>query len=131
MPDMLEQGSAWLEDQRNAHMTRTVLYTRQVGPLGTFVNLAATIGKSEFEQADEFGIVHRVEARDYLVLATDLILGGEQTLPKAGDRIQETVGDKTFVYEVMAPGGEPPWRYSDPYRKTLRIHTKLVATEEL
>jgi len=30
---------------------------------------------------------------------------------------------------VMAPGKEPAWRYSDPYRKTLRIHTKHVDTE--
>ena len=130
MTDLLEQGSAWLEDQRHAHMTRTVTYTRTIGVLGTFVTLAATIGKTEFEQADDFGIVHRIQSRDYLVLATDLVLGGEQSLPKAGDKIQETVGSTMFLYEVMAPGGEPPWRYSDPYRKTLRIHTKLVGTEE-
>jgi len=36
----------------------------------------------------------------------------------------------TFIYEVMAPGNEPPWRYSDPYRRTLRIHTKLIGAEQ-
>jgi hypothetical protein len=34
-----------------------------------------------------------------------------------------------FVYEVNAPGGQPPWRYSDPYRKALRIHTKHIGTQ--
>lgn len=126
MNDLLEQGSAWLEDQRHAHMTRTVTYTRTVGQT---VTLSATIGRTDFEQADEFGVLHRIQSRDFLVLAADLVLGGEQTLPKAGDRVEETVGAKTYVYEVMAPGGEPPWRYSDPYRKTLRIHTKHVGTE--
>ncbi|MCC6230299.1 MAG: hypothetical protein IT432_13880 [Phycisphaerales bacterium] len=122
---MLDKGSAWLEDQRNRHMTRMVTYQRD----GDSVELAATIGRTEFEQADEFGVIHKIESRDYLVLSTDLVLGGVQTLPKAGDRIREADGAKTFVYEVMAPGSEPPYRYSDPYRRTLRIHTKHVGTE--
>jgi hypothetical protein len=125
MTDVLERGSAWLEDQRNRHMTRMVTYQRG----GDSVDVAATIGRTEFEQADDFGVIHKIESRDYMVLTTDLVLAGVQTLPKAGDRIRETDGAKTFVYEVMAPGNEPPFRYSDPYRKTLRIHTKHVATE--
>jgi hypothetical protein len=125
MTDMLEQGSAWLEDQRNTHMTRTVVYQRG----GDIIELPATIGRSVFEQADEFGIIHKLESRDFLVLSTDLVLSGVQTRPKAGDRVHDPDGDNTQVYEVMAPGGEPPFRYSDPYRKTLRIHTKHIGTE--
>jgi len=123
--DLLERGSAWLEDQRNRHMTRRVSYQRG----NDSVELAATIGRTEFEQADEFGVIHRIDSRDYLVLTTDLVLRGVQTPPKAGDRIRETHGMKTFVYEVLAPGNEPAFRYSDPFRKTLRIHTKHVAEE--
>lgn len=125
MTDVLDRGSAWLEDQRTQHMTRMVTYQRD----GDSVELPATIGRTEFEQADEFGAIHKFESRDYLVLSTDLVLGGVQTLPKAGDKIRESDGAKTFVYEVMAPGNEPPYRYSDPYRRTLRIHAKHVATE--
>ncbi len=125
MADVLDKGSAWLEAQRTQHMTRTVTYLRD----GDSVDVAATIGRTEFEQADEFGVIHKFESRDYLVLTADLVLAGMQTLPKAGDRIRETDGTTTFVYEVMAPGNEPPFRYSDPYRRTLRIHTKHVATE--
>lgn len=106
-------------------MARMVTYQRG----GDSVDLAATIGRTEFEQADDFGVIHKIESRDYLVLTADLVLASVQTLPKAGDRIRETDGAKTFVYEVMAPGNEPPFRYSDPYRRTLRIHTKHVATE--
>ncbi len=125
MPDVLEKGLAWLDDQRHAHMTRTVVYQRG----SDAVEIAATIGRTEFEQVDEHGVVQRIQSRDFLVRAADLVLAGAPTLPKAGDRIRETVGTQTFVYEVMAPGNEPPWRYSDPYRKALRIHTKHVATE--
>lgn len=129
MPDVLEQGLSWLEDQRHVHMTRTVTYVRDTPGFTYVVDLAATIGKTEFEQVDEFGIVHKTQSRDFLIRAIDLVIDNAVTLPKAGDRIRETVGATTFVYEVMAPGSEPPWRYSDPYRKTLRIHTKHVETE--
>jgi hypothetical protein len=125
MPDLLETGSAFLDDQRHQHMTRAVTYQRGADS----VELAATIGRTEFEQADDYGVVHKIESRDFLVRTADLVLASVQTLPKAGDRIRETEGSQTFVYEVMAPGTEPPFRYSDPYRKTLRIHTKQVATE--
>jgi hypothetical protein len=30
MPDMLETGLAWLDDQRHAHMTRTVTFVRGI-----------------------------------------------------------------------------------------------------
>jgi hypothetical protein len=93
------------------------------------VNVPATIGRTEFEQADEYGVVHRTESRDFLVLTAELVLGDKAVLPQAGDRIRETAGDQIFIYEVMAPGGEPPYRYSDPHRKTLRIHTKHVNME--
>lgn len=125
MPDLLETGSNWLENQRHQHMTRPVLYQRDTDT----VELAATIGRTAFEQADEFGVIHRIESRDFLVRASDLVIATVQALPKAGDQIRETAGDQVFVYEVMAPGNEPPWRYSDPYRRTLRVHTKHVATE--
>ncbi|RIK82065.1 MAG: hypothetical protein DCC67_07565 [Planctomycetota bacterium] len=123
--DLIERGLAWLDAQRHRHLSRTVTYQRG----GQSVELAATIGRTEFEQADHFGVIHRTQSRDFLVRAADLVLGGQPALPVAGDRIREGDGDKTFVYEVMAPGSEPPFRYSDPYRRTLRIHTKHVATE--
>ncbi len=123
--DLLEKSAAWLQDQRTRHLSRTVTYLRG----GDSVDLPATIGRTEFEQADEYGVVHRTQSRDFLVLAADLVLGGAPTLPQAGDRIRESVGDQTFLYEVMAPAGEPPWRYSDPYRKALRIHTKFIGME--
>ena len=125
MGDLLDRGAAFLDAQRHQHLSRPVLYRRGTDEK----EVQATIGKTEFEQVDEFGIVHRTQSRDFLVRAIDLVLNNAVTLPKAGDRVRETVGATTFVYEVMAPGSEPPWRYSDAYRKTLRIHTKHVETE--
>ena len=127
MADLLEQGASLLDTQRHAYMARPVVYQRGAAQ----VELNATIGRTEFEQADEAGLIHRIESRDFLVRTAHLDLGEGPALPKAGDRVRETVGTRLFIYEVNAPGGQPPWRYSDPYRKALRIHTKHIATEDL
>jgi hypothetical protein len=123
--DLLDRGSAFLDDQRHRHMSRAVVYQR--GP--DIKELQATIGKTEFEQADDAGLIHRVESRDFLVRTADLDLGAGPILPRAGDQVRETVGTQVFVYEVNAPGGQPPFRHSDPYRRVLRIHTKHIGTE--
>jgi len=123
MADLLETGSAWLHGQRKQHMVRTVTYRRG----SASVEVRATVGQTVFRLVEDYGAQVRVVRRDYLVAAGDLVLNGQQALPEAGDRIEETDGDKVLIYEVMGPGGgEPDWRYSDPYRRTLRIHTKLV-----
>jgi hypothetical protein len=125
MADLLEQGAAFLDDQRHRHMSREIVYRRGADEK----KVQATIGRTEFEQADDAGLIHRVESRDFLIRAADLDLGSGPITPKAGDQVREAVGTQVFVYEVNAPGGEPPFRYSDPYRRTFRIHTRHIGTE--
>jgi len=125
MVNMLEQGAAWLEDQRHQHLTTSIAYLRNI----TLITIQATIGRTEFETVDESGLLQKFESRDYLIRAVDLVFNLQQTLPKAGDQIKESDGSTTYIYEVMAPAGEPVFRYSDQYRKTLRIHTKFIGTE--
>ena len=127
MGDLLDRGAAWLEDQRTRHLSRAITYVRG----GSSVVLQATIGRTEFEQADEYGALRRTQSRDFLVLAKDLVLGGAAAMPQSGDRIREAEGARIFLYEVMAPGGEPPWRYSDVSRRTFRVHTKFIGTESV
>jgi len=79
---------------------------------------------------DGGGVLHRVESRDYLILAEHLVLGGRPAIPEPGDQILESAGTTTLVYEVMAPGREPHWRYADAYRRTLRVHTKQIDAEQ-
>ncbi len=110
---------------RKAHAASTVTYSRA----GLSVDVEASIGTTRFDVDTEGVGVQTVQSRDFLIFTADLVLGGSIVPPARGDQIRETVGDETFVYEVMAPGQEPPWRYSDDFRKTLRIHTKHVDTE--
>ena len=127
MANLLQRGSDWLADQFKTHATVDVVYEQDAQQ----VTVKATIGRTVFELDNGHGVLERTESRDFLILGADLELGGLPVLPQRGDRIRETQGSKVYVYEVMAPGREPAWRWSDPYRKTLRIHTKQVRVEDV
>ena len=122
MADLIKNAMAWLEAQRREHLTIPIIYRRGESAVG----LSATVGKTLFKVSDDYGRFQYIESRDYLVSAPDLVLDGNPILPQSGDEIAEN----GFVYEVMAPNGEPEWRYSDSYRQCLRIHTKLTGKTE-
>jgi hypothetical protein len=122
MTDMLQKGQEWLASKLTQHASREVVYRR--GELGA--TLQATIGKSMYDQDDGEGIVTRSQVRDFLIDTYSLLSSIIGTLPRRGDTIVEIDGDQTFIFEVMALGGDPPWRYSDPFRLKLRIHTKQI-----
>jgi len=93
--------------------------------------IAACVGRTAFAQAAPAGTSGPAPAiiwgdRDYLVLAADLVLGGSAVEPQRGDRITETIAGTARTFEVLAPPGEPAWRYSDAGRTTYRIHAKEV-----
>lgn len=123
MSSMREKASAFLTSQLHSFDGRSVVYSRD----SEEVQLKATVGNKLFKTDGTYGAEY-FQARDYLIFPADLILDGSQTEPIAGDQIKETVGGKIYIYEVMAPGGEPCFQYSDPW---LRIHTKLVSVEEV
>lgn len=125
MGDLLKSGLAWLENQRKAHLASPVMYRRGAAE----VEVLATVGRSTFEVADAHAFATKVQSRDYLIAADDLVLDGTPITPRRGDVIEEPSGDATLVCEVLPFGGEPEWRFTDGHRTTLRIHTKHVRTE--
>lgn len=122
---LLDKGLDFVDAQRLL-LAIDITYQRDADE----VVVKAVIGKTVFRVENGNGLVERIESRDFLVKATDLVLADEQVDPATGDRILEEAIGKIFTYEVLAPGNEPCWRYSDPQRRTLRIHTKLVTAED-
>ena len=121
--NLLRQGSEFLQTQRHTFMTDEVTYRRGLQS----VVVKATVGKSEFELADESGFTIKTSVQDFLLMAADLILGGSTVTPKLGDQIEMTRNSISVIFEVLTlPNGEC-WRYSDPFGKTLRIHTRQVS----
>ena len=125
MPDLLRTAAAWLSATLETNVSETIGYTR--GALGVVGGLLATIGHTPFSQVTDSGIIETYQTRDYLITAAELILGGNVVLPQRGDLITETdANGNSFVYQVMAPGGEPHYRFCDQFRVKLRVHTKQV-----
>ena len=122
MTDLLGTGLAWLERQRATFLAKPVTYRR--GSQGLAVQ--ATVGKTTFEVLSAGGVLERIESRDYLIAAADLAAFG---LPQRGDRVIEDSGGGRHTAEVLAPGREPHWRWSDVNRTCYRIHTKHLQTE--
>ncbi|MGE0606560.1 MAG: hypothetical protein AB7O62_05475 [Pirellulales bacterium] len=115
MPDLLHASATWLADQLKTHAAREVVYQRG----NQSVVVKATIGKTAYELLDANNVVTTYESRDYLIRAEDLVLGGT-TLPEPGDEVLED--SQTFV--VLPLPNEEHFRFADPYRVLLRIHTK-------
>jgi len=120
MTDMLSNAATFLRVQRRASMSGSVSYSRGASSLS---GIPATTGSTVFAVEKGYGLVERVESRDYLIDVADL---GALATPQAGDIITETLNGVAQCFEVLAPNNEPPFRYSDRTRKTLRIHTKYV-----
>ena len=122
MADMLQAGSDWLEQMRHAHATQAVIYRRGADS----VACKATLARTQYEVEDDYGLRIRVEVADFLILADDLVLNDQKVEPEVGDRIETERAGTAQAFEVLSLAGEGPWRFSDVYGKTLRIHTKQV-----
>jgi len=123
--DLLDQGTAWLDGMRQTHLSRLVTYQRGVES----VDLAATLGSTTYEAADEAGVIVQAKATDFIMSADALVLGGAATKPRVGDRIRVPSGVKVLVFEVLHLAGAGHYHPSDPHGRMLRIHTKQVDEE--
>ena len=86
----------------------------------------ATVGSTTFRIDTGYGMFEHHETRDYIVSVPDLVAF---VPPKRGDQIIETIDGVAQVFEVMAPGAEPDWKYHDLDHSELRIHTKGIGSE--
>jgi hypothetical protein len=115
--DMLAAGASWLSGQLQAAAGRTVTYQRG----NEAADITATVGRSQFEAANQSGIVEAWESRDYLIPRSELPFGE----PQRGDRILDELEGEIVTYEVGAPRGIPVVHY-DPFRIMARIHSTLT-----
>jgi len=114
-----------LEVALKASAAGAVTYTRGVYS----VTLRAAPGKSLYERETSGGVIETVESRDFLFKTADLILNSVLTLPVRGDTLAEydTATGKTYTYEITGPGTEAVYRYADPARRVIRVHTTQIS----
>ncbi len=114
---LLEDAARWLEGQTREHLSVPVLYRRGDGGER---ETRAVVGATLFQSDDGCGVVASVESRDFIIPAADL-----PEEPVKGDAVVW----RGRIYEVLAPRGEPCWRWSDAYHVMKRVHTKETEEE--
>lgn len=82
-----------------------------------------------YEVDDEEGFAVTVHARDYLIDVADYLFDSTVTQPRAGDRIKESIGGTTHVFEVMPLGSRPCVEWIGNSKAQWLIHAKLIGTE--
>ena len=125
---MIKSGIETLRAIQMASVASDVVYTRlgiSPSPQGEprsglnagcdAKTVKAVVGRTVFRSTDESGIWTRIETRDFIV--GKALIDFE---PQVGDEI-EFLGS---TYEVLAPSGEPAWRWSDAFHTAYRIHAK-------
>ena len=122
----LAEAQAWLVAKRLEQDGVTITYKRG----SDSVTLIALHGRSSREVAIDYGLLIEYQSTDYLVRPTDLVLGGEQVTPEPGDVIEEEDAGKRYVFEVTDLEGAPCYTI-DAARSTMRVHVKLLRTEDV
>lgn len=123
MADLLQTGSQWLAGQLKSHAGRSVIYSRG----SSTVTITATKGQADLERLGVDPATVEDETADWILTAADLILAGAVAEPALGDRITETIGSTTAIYQVVSIGGARAWRYTDGNRYQLRVTTQLIS----
>ena len=91
------------------------------------IAVVAVPSSTQFVETSGDGYMESVESRDFMFPASELNLSGAETRPERGDTITETVNGVERTSPVTNPGGGRYYRYSDPYGKILRVHTKWTS----
>jgi hypothetical protein len=127
---LLNKAGPWLAGmmQKAAAPEGTITYVR--GPERIALTGKAWVGRTVFSRTTKDGGAAVVFGdRDYLCPVPDLAQGGVPFEPEKGHQVEEVIGGRTVVFEVLSQPNEPGARYSDPARTVWRIHTKERGSE--
>ena len=109
---MIRSGIESLRAVQMQSVASDVVYKRLGGDAKT---VKAVVGRTVFRSTDADGVWTRVETRDFIV--------GKALLPFE-PQVGDEIGFLGETYEVLAPSGEPCWRWSDAFHTAYRIHAK-------
>lgn len=111
---LMRTAVAALRDALSSVNAEEVVYRRHDG---METRIPAIVGRTVFHSRSEHGTWMRLETRDFIVR-----VGNMPHDPLPGEEI---LFDGR-CYEILAPNGEPCWRWSDPFHAARRIHAKLT-----
>ncbi len=91
--------------------------------------VTAEVVSREYEVVDSDGFVSVVNIRDYVINVADYQISSTIEDPRAGDRIKETIGGTTHVFEVAPLGSRPAREWVGNKNPQWVVHTKFIGTE--
>lgn len=121
MGNLFADGAAFLSEQMHAHAASTVTYRRDA----LSVELSAVVGRAEGNALSMADFVADTEQVDFILVAAELILGGDVVEPALGDTIEHTKGGTTYVYRVVRDDLDREYVPSDEHGYDIRVHTVL------
>ncbi|NQU26444.1 MAG: hypothetical protein HQ567_34595 [Candidatus Nealsonbacteria bacterium] len=125
MTNALAKASEWLSRMRRAHAATPIVYRRDQQTVE--IDAQKLSVAVELDRGD--GVTVEAQRTDWIVAIENLILDGQPVTPLEGDRIEQQMGTKTFVYEVIPLGTDSHCRPAGPYGHDWRIHSKLVEVQ--
>ena len=125
MADLFAAAVAWMGNNLKNHAARSIVLTDRAASPSISITLAATSGRSEWEEGENDGTVHAFDSRDWLVDAAELVDGNDEPVEVKRGWIATDSLDG-MRYEVYAPPGVRPWRYSDRTNQRVRIHSRAL-----
>jgi len=114
---MLDIGAAWLAGQLQQAAGSSATYLRGSQRIDVTVVRKARIERIVDEQGDT------VATREHTLVIDASELGIE---PRAGDRIEETVGGAATTWEVLPVSGAPCFRWWDRGRTAYEVDVVQV-----
>lgn len=122
MTNLLRTKAAWLASMRQSHATDEATYRR--GEEEVTLQAQAIPVAYEIDQAT--GAIVQGQRWDWIVRREDLVFGGVESDPHAGDEIDHVVGDVVRTYTAMPAGTDAAAEPLDVDGSHWRIHTKLT-----
>ena len=127
MVNLFDQAAAWVAAQTKAHASQSVVYRRG----DDTVPIQAAPGRTVYESLDRDGVTAKIESADWLITTADLILAGQNVLPKRNDLIEFTLNGIKNTFKVLPMSKDiPEFTYCDKGTQSMiRVHTKLIDQE--
>ena len=124
--NLIGRGAAMLTRHRGVVSTETVEWWRGGSEVEDGIEVTFSAAKLELMTADGLGL--QWDGDNIHFAAADLVIDGETTTPKRGDKIVRTLGVETLTYEVQHPAPSMQcWNWSDSQHVNAVAHVKRVA----
>lgn len=118
MSTLFQDAASWLSDQLADADGRSVVYKQGAGNL----SVTAVPRDATYEVVNGEGVNTEIQSRDWIILASLL----SSITPRPGDRIEETVGASTLIFEVMPLENMPCVEWHDSSGIMLVLHSKRI-----